>query len=214
MGFLLLCTAVYLVGIIESALVVPTLWFLMFLLGGLWQYGKYGSIVNPLRKRIISLGVLIVMAAGGYIVSYHYLPSENVSGEIRVQQNFSLEKLVENRDRGIITIVKFTADWCPNCKLVESTSLYTEKVSKEISKNGISLLVADITRNNTVAEQLLKKLGSRSIPFLAVFPPGGEFSRPLCLRDIYSESDVLSAIAKAKAGIPALDPGSIQFRMK
>ena len=214
MGFLLLCTAVYLVGIIESSLVVPTLWFLLFLLGGLWQYGKYGSIINPLRRRIISLVVLVALGAAGYLFSYRYLPVENVAGERGEQRQFSLEKLLENRDRGIITIIKFTADWCPNCKLVESTSLYTRDVIKAMKDNEVSLLVADITRSNTTAEQLLKKLGSQSIPFLAVFPPGAAFSRPLCLRDIYSEEDVLTAIKEAKKSIPALDVESIQFRVR
>lgn len=214
MGFLLLCTAVYLVGIIESALAAPTLWFLMFLLGGLWQYGKYGSIVNPMKRRVISFAVLVALAGAGYVFSYRYLPRKNVSGVISAQQIFSPGKLLENRDNGVVTIVKFTADWCPNCKLVESTSLYTEAVNRKIRENGISLLVADITRNNTAAEQLLKKLGSRSIPFLAVFPPGSAFNAPLCLRDIYSERDVLSAIEKAQKNISDIDPGTLQFRIR
>jgi thiol:disulfide interchange protein len=51
---------------------------------------------------------------------------------------------------------------------------------------------ADITHENektAVMEELMKKLGSRSIPFLAVFP-GNSPQRPFILRDIYTRSDL------------------------
>jgi thiol:disulfide interchange protein len=122
-----------------------------------------------------------------------------------------MEKLYQSRDAGKISIVKFTADWCPNCVFVESTSLYTEKVIDTVKKGDIHIYIADITRKNHEAEALLEKLGSHSIPFLAIFPPHSDFNRPICLRDIYSEGDVLNAIEEARKAIPEVNIDSIRF---
>jgi len=93
--------------------------------------------------------------------------------------------------------VQFTAEWCPNCKLVEARSLHTDRVARAVKENDVDYMIADITRENPAAERLLSLLGSRSIPVLAVIPAGDDFSRPVCLRDIYSEEDVINAIGMA-----------------
>ncbi|MFH0975069.1 MAG: cytochrome c biogenesis protein CcdA [Spirochaetota bacterium] len=200
MAFLLLGTCVYLIGILEQRLILPTLWFLFFTGIAFCQYGRYGSVLNSQKSRIISRLAAVFIIAAGYFLSYHYffaIDENKVSFEIS-RNNFSISRLFENRNNGRITIVDFTADWCPNCKLVEKTSLFTEKVAEAISNSKAEFLTADLTKENPEASALLTKLGSRSIPFLAVFPAGENFLKPVCLRDIYSEKDVLNAIEEAK----------------
>jgi thiol:disulfide interchange protein DsbD len=121
-----------------------------------------------------------------------------------------MARLIEHRDRGRVSVVNFTADWCPNCRLVEKTSLHTAHVSDALIKHNAAFYTADLTRENSEGEDLLKALGSRSIPFLAVFPPG-RFLEPVCLRDIYSEKDVLRALEEAAAAAPEVDIDSIKF---
>jgi thiol:disulfide interchange protein len=199
-AFLLLGTCVYLIGILEQRLIMPTLWFLLFTGIAFWQYGKFGSIIKPKKNRIISRIAAILIIIAGYYLSYNYFYKNEVKFEVleSEKKNFSLSLLFENKEKGKVSIIDFTADWCPNCKLVEKTSLFTEKVSKSITHNNIDFLTADMTRENPDASALLTKLGSRSIPFLAVFPAGKSFFKPICLRDIYSEKDVLKAIEMAK----------------
>ncbi len=199
-GLLLLGTCVYLIGILEQRLIVPTLWFLLFTGIAFWQYGKFGSLIKPKKSRIISKIAAILIIIAGYSASYNYFCARKDGTEFlnSDKKNFSLDILFKNREDGKISIVDFTADWCPNCKFVERTSLYTEKVAGSIKRNNIDLLTADLTRENPEASELLTRLGSRSIPFLAVFPAGSKFYEPACLRDIYSEKDVLKAIEMAK----------------
>ena len=212
MGFLLMGTVAYLIGVLESTLVVPTLWFLLFIAIGFWQYGKYGSPINSGLRRVISAVFLVLLISFGYYLSYHAFTGERPTEVAAEQGEFTLERLIENNNHGKVTVVKFTADWCPNCTLVERTSLYTEGVIKLMKDNGVELLVADITRPNTTAEALMIKLGTRSVPFLAVFPPGDQFTRPFCLRDMYRETDVISAIERSLKLIPDVDINSIRFR--
>lgn len=197
MGFLLLGTTVYLVGILGSDGILPSLWFLLALGIGLWQYGKFGNITRGVRSRAVSAAALGVIVVAGYWFSFEAFGKEGGSVAVQSRAEFSMEALRANSVAGRISIVKFTADWCPNCVLVEKTSLYTPDVVALINERSITLFTADLTRENPAAQELLRALGSRSIPFLAVFPPGKGFFEPLCLRDIYSGKDVLEAIRLA-----------------
>ena len=194
MGFLLIFTVVYLLTIFDKETVLPMILFLSVSALGLWQYGKFGSVINIREKRIVSILFLILIISGGYLLSFEYFfKIENA--EIK-KNEFSVDKLYSNKSKKI-TVVKWTADWCPNCKLVEKISLNTNSVSKILNENNIEILTADITRKSPDAEKLLELLGNRSIPFLAVFPKGDAFYSPICLRDVYSEKDVIDAINKA-----------------
>jgi thiol:disulfide interchange protein len=194
MAFLLLATTVYLIGILERDLIMPTLWFLLIFSFALWQYGKFGALYQSKMRRTVSLIVLVVLTIAGYGISYKYISGENISIEAITEKSFSMESLYQSWKRGRISIVKFTADWCPNCKLVEASSLNTSSVREKIKSYAIDFYHADLTKKHHEAEALLRKLGGHSIPFLAVFPKGISFFEPICLRDIYSEDDVLSAI--------------------
>ncbi|MCL1834054.1 MAG: thioredoxin family protein, partial [Leptospirales bacterium] len=131
----------------------------------------------------------------GYFISFKYLFNERVFNYKKT--NFSFEKVLDNKRNGIITVVNFTADWCPNCSLVEKVPLQNMEVQEFLSKDNIELMTADITKRNMEAEILMNKLGSRSIPLLAIFPTGQGFNSPICLRDIYSSRDVIDALTLA-----------------
>jgi len=95
-------------------------------------------------------------------------------------------------------VIDFTADWCPNCRLVENITLKDEKVARVLGEGNIDFMIADITTKNDVAEYLMSQLRSQSILLLAIIPPGSSFTKPVVLRDIYSVQDVLTALEIAR----------------
>ncbi len=207
MGFLLMFTVIYLLSILEPRYIVPVITLLGFLAVGFWQFGVYGNIVRDLRTRVISLFVLLALTGVGFLFSFNLLSGEQRGIEVS-SSTFTAERLMKNRETNTVTMVVFTADWCPNCRLVEQVAINTGDVRDLIRTKGIDFLVADITRSNMAAEQLMKKLGSTSIPLLAVFPPGENFTRPVVLRDIYSKQDLVGALEKASTGIESVEkPG-------
>ncbi len=105
-AFLLLGTCVYLIGILEQRLIMPTLWFLLFTGVAFWQYGKYGSIIKPKRSRIISRIAAIIIIIGGYFLSYNYFYIHDEKFEFMKsdKKNFSLSLLLENNKKGKISI--------------------------------------------------------------------------------------------------------------
>ena len=198
MAFLLLATVVYLLDILPDQKAVACVWFLLFIGLAVWQYGRFGSLAKPVVSRVLSSIALIFIIVGGYFLSFDVIEPAKPHAAVLDAETFSYKKLLSNRDRGTVSVVQFTADWCPNCKVVESSSLYTERVSAELKRSGAELIKADITIESPAAESLLKELGSRSIPFLAVFPAGKNFNKPYCLRDMYYEQEVIHAVKKAR----------------
>ena len=91
-------------------------------------------------------------------------------------------------------------DWCPNCKLVEKVTLQSEQVAGALNDPAVDFMVADITGKNPDAERMMRLFKSQAIPLLAIVPPGEDFTRPIILRDIYSEQDVMKALETARSG--------------
>ncbi len=196
MGFLLLLTALYLVWISDISFRMNLLLFLFFVAVAFWQYGRFGSLERSKVSRIVSEVMLAVILAGGYYISFSLAGNRVDTASLKTP--FSMERVLANRDKGIISVIDFTADWCPNCKLVEKTVLGDERILRQFSRKDIDFMIADITVTQPEAETLMHVMGSGSIPFLAIVPPGEGFKTPACIRDIYSVRNVLEGISYAE----------------
>jgi len=91
-------------------------------------------------------------------------------------------------------LVEFTADWCPNCKFLESTVLSDERVREWQKRYDLTLVRVDLTSANAWAVRLLESLGSKSIPLTALFPAGEGATSPLVLRDVYGVTTLEQAL--------------------
>jgi thiol:disulfide interchange protein len=95
------------------------------------------------------------------------------------------------------------------CKLNLATAIETDKVKAAIESNKVVPLLADWTEESPEIKAMLESLQSKSIPVLAVFPShrsGEPAPEPIILRDLITESQVLTALKDAgpsKAGAAA-----------
>ncbi len=192
MGFLMVATTIYLISLLDAGTLTTTIWFLLLVSIGLWQWGRFGNITKPSIQRIISFVVLVLLVVSASMI----FSSKKTSKAEITYKPFDWEEIVHN-NTSQVSMVIFTAEWCPNCKFVEATALSSSSIIEFIYKNNISVYKADITTKNPPAESILLQLGSRSIPFVAIFPSGGNFSQPVILRDIYTAKDLLKALQKA-----------------
>jgi thiol:disulfide interchange protein len=190
MGFLLAASVVYFLSILKDSLVIPAL-VMLFISGvAVWQFGIWGTPERSQLKRTVSRFLLALLIAVAFIVPLYTAKMQSTYLQTKP---FSMQLLEENASKGIISVVVFTADWCPNCRLVERTVLNTNDTRQLLTKNNAVLVTADITQQGTEAEQLLNQLGSKSIPFLAIFSSGSTFTEPVCLRDLYTKKDLKKA---------------------
>jgi thiol:disulfide interchange protein len=201
MGFAFLATVVYLLTIVSAGMRVWVVLFCLFLALGLYVWGQMTTLRDSNRRRLTVRALALLLVLLGWWLSFHVFPSTApseslASEEASAWEPYSPEKLLAAADHHRWVLVDFTADWCPNCILVERTTLRDSRLRRALRDHNALLLKADLTRDNPSAKLLLERMGSRSIPFLALFPPGEQFWHPFFVRDIYGPDDVLSVFAK------------------
>ena len=230
MGFLLLATVIYLLTIIASldmASVLPTLSLLFGLWAACWWIGRtpmtadFGARVRA-WSGAAAFSVLIWAVSFGWLddVMTHRVndfvtkriarqlsgADENTVAAAEDELNwipFTRTKLDELVVDNQTVLIDFTADWCPNCKLLESAVLNTKQTRDYVESRGIVAMKADITDFPEDATELLEALigANPQIPVVAIFP-AGKPNEPIVLNDMFSRSRLLEQLDKAGPSRP------------
>ncbi len=190
LGFCLLGTALYLLSILPAEKHMQVLCVLLVLSLVAWIWGQFcGPAAPRLRCRII--GVLTVLVLAGAFV-WVLRPAAPL-----VQwQDFDPERFQADLGQKPM-LLEFTADSCPNCKVLEVTVLTDERMRALRARYGMELIRVDLTGANAYGIRLLEALGSKSIPLTALFPAGEQASSPLVLRDVYTTGTLKDALELA-----------------
>jgi thiol:disulfide interchange protein DsbD len=108
---------------------------------------------------------------------------------------YTPEVLQERLEDGDTVVLEFTAEWCLNCKFLESTVLHSSKVVEAFEADNVAPIKIDLTGNNVSGNALLKDVGGLRIPLLIVLNPTGE---EVFRGDFYTVRQVLQAIEQSK----------------
>jgi thiol:disulfide interchange protein DsbD len=189
-GFFLMATCIYLLSILPTSYLLPGLTLLWTTAFAAWMWGHWTSLGRSLRHRLAVRGaaMLLVVAVAAYTLSPAVEPTRWSSFEERsFMAGLGKERI----------LLDFTADWCPNCKVLEMTTLKAKNLAEWKKRYNLTLLQADMTRDNPAAQALLRKLGSQSIPVVAIFPSGeAAGNSPLVLRDLFTPGQLDQALEK------------------
>ena len=196
LGFVMLGTVVFLFTFLDHDWFVPTFALLIGIWAACWWIGRgqeaHGGDVGFARwlqagSIVATVGSLAFMFLGPVASVIPWEP-------------FSRERLADLRQKGATVLVDFSADWCMTCKYNLATAIETSKVKNEIERNRVVPLLADWTDGSPEIKLMLESLQSKSIPVLAVFPAARSGDRPpepIVLRDLITETQVLTAIREA-----------------
>jgi len=154
----------------------------------------------PAARRAAVALVSLALLAAGIAVSVAYLRIDvQIFNDDQIGvggpywSSFSQRALETAHEEKRNVIVNFTASWCTNCKLNKAAALNTAAARQLYGEKNILLLTADITNDNPEAQELMRHLGSRSVPFLAIFP-GNAPKTPVIMRDILSKEKFLGEL--------------------
>ncbi len=116
-----------------------------------WMWGQWVSFSTPVgRRRVVRTAALAIAVLGGLWL----LPA--AQSPIIAWQDYDAA-LIENALRqGRPVIVKFTADWCTNCKLLERRVYQQPQIAKLLADNNILPIQADTTQARYPASVDLK----------------------------------------------------------
>lgn len=194
-GFILLGTAIWFLDRILDNSLVLALWGALAIGTGLSLWRAGGTIkMKGLRNLLSSSGMVVMLwgalmvfgaAAGGHQMLY---PLEKLTRSEAVitggmetsEQSFEDFKswpdlqrnLAAAGERGQWTLVDFYADWCISCKVIEEEVFGDPRVQQAFG--NMTLLRADVTKNDQIDQELMRRLQVLGPPTVMIFGPDGQ----------------------------------------
>ncbi|MEW4455963.1 thioredoxin family protein [Bremerella sp. JC817] len=207
MGFVMMLTVVYLMYTLQDEWVVPTLVLLVALGAACWMLGQVHTLEHKSSRIATTIGAFVVAIGVGVFSFTSLVEGEAHDGQIAwdtyAEERWpALENDIYARQKaGETVMVDFTADWCPTCKFNYYTAINTAGVGAVVDEHKIVPMLVDWTNtthdNSGKVQSFINKLGSNSIPLLAIFP-GGQPGKVYVLSDLLTESKVIESLNAAQ----------------
>ncbi len=198
MGFVLLGTVVFLFMNLNEKYFIPMLAMLFAIWFMLWWLGRvpiYESFDKKIRAILVGGTVAFVVSS----LSFTYLGGGKSDSELDWIP-YSHAELLKQTRQGKTVILDLTANWCQTCKVNLAVAINRAAVKSVVKQNNVIAIKADLTEEHPETNELLKNLNSDSIPILAIFPAKSP-NRPIVLRDLLTQQDVLNALQEAGPSI-------------
>ena len=167
-GFLLLVIAVWLISVLPQMRRMGVIYFAVVLGFCVWMWGSWVSPASVLwRKWLVRIIAVVLVVAAGWA----FLPAP--AGELIGWQQYDpalIEKALEEQ-RAVL--IKFTANWCLICKVVDKIVYSREDVANLIKEKDVLAIKADTTEKDHPATFALKnKYKEPGVPVSMLFVPG------------------------------------------
>jgi len=193
MGFILLIIAVKLLSALPKERLVDALFYALILSFCLWMWGSWVNFATPRGKKwaVRIVAVLIAVLSGFWL-----LPTQKDVLNWKPYDAAMIQKAVTAKQP---VVIKFTADWCTNCVVVEKRIYHDPQVVKLIKDKTVLIIKADTTAKDMPATGDLTGLYGESgtVPVSIILLPDG---RQIKLRGIFDKQELLDTLQKLPSG--------------
>jgi len=193
-GFMMLGFSVYLIFLFPPGWHRPLLYLCLLVGFCIWlgMATVHGATAG--RRRYLARIVAVVLLVVGSVV---FAVTSKTSPAADTEQAWVAE-LEDYQQQGRTVIVKFTANWCKNCLVLDKLIYKNQQFRDKLAETGTVLVIADWSYGDPAIKQTIYDLGGpgQALPFAAVFP-GGDPEQPILLRGFYSLQDTLAALDEA-----------------
>ena len=108
---------------------------------------------------------------------------------------FSEARLASAVQRGEPVFIDFTADWCINCHVYESTVLSKESIRSAMKERHVAALKADWTNGDPVITRWLNRFSRDAVPLYVLYRPGE--TAPVVM-DVLTQQILLSELSRIR----------------
>ena len=158
-----------------------------------WMWGKWVGFGTPAGKRRLVRGIALAIAVAA---GFWLLPAtESPEGWQDYDDRLVQQATSQNRP----VLLKFTADWCTNCKVVDKKVFLDPTVIELLEEKNVLTIKADTTLNNYDATVDLKQVYGEAgnVPVTIVLLPDGTQEK---LRGIYPKEELLEILTRLSEG--------------
>ena len=150
-----------------------------------WMWGQWVNFSTPSRKKLAVRSLALGLAL---ISGYWFLPAYELPDDLYIDwQAYDASVVDDASGRQHAVILKFTADWCTNCKVVERNVYQSRDIVHLIRKKNVLAIEADTTTNKSPATKDFKSVYGEAgnVPVTIVLLPDQE---PHKLRGIFKKT--------------------------
>jgi len=181
LGFVLLIIAVKLIKAVPDANKINLLYFAVILSFGVWVWQNWVPFgTRPSRKwGIRGLAVLLVVSAFWFFFKPELVDWREYDG--------ALIETAKSEQTPIL--IKFTADWCTNCEIVDKFVYQRKDVAKLIDNKGVLAIKGDTTESGYAATVDLQNVYNEpGVPVTILWLP--ERAEPVKLHELFFDDEL------------------------
>jgi thiol:disulfide interchange protein len=189
-GFILLLIAIKLIAALPQARRTSVLYFAVVLSFCVWMASGWVSYnTKPLRKWLIRAVAVVLAALSGWV----FLPAP--AAELIQWQPYDAAAIETANTESRPVLVKFTADWCWNCEVVEKVVFGRKDIANLIEEKDVLAIKADTTLENyPAAIDLKNKYKEPGVPVTILYMPGGK--KPVRFNEIFFATKLKGLLEK------------------
>jgi thiol:disulfide interchange protein DsbD len=214
MGFPMLATVIWLLGIAASDYGERVIWLSVFLVVLAFTAWIFGEFVQRGRKaRGLALAVVVILLVANYAYAlegrlrWRTMTESDATASLSsngiIWNPWSPGAVAEARSAGKPVLVDFTATWCVTCNAIVKPALETQSVVDKLKELNATTLLGDYTRTPQNMTDEIAKYGSAGVPLVLVYPKNPSAPAiivrqpgPLELPSAYSKA-ILDALKQA-----------------
>ena len=190
MGFAILLLAIKPMSGLPKERMLDVATFAVIVAFAAWMWGTWVSYSASAGKKWLVRGAAVLLA----VVSGFWLLPEKLDIIDWYDYDRGLIQTAVAEERPVL--VKFTADWCTNCKILESRVFFDPEVAEFLKANNVLPVKADTTLADFAASKDLQAIYGvpGTVPMTILHLPWKD--EPVRLSGIYDKQELFEAIER------------------
>jgi thiol:disulfide interchange protein DsbD len=181
LGFVLLIIAVKLIKAVPDANKINLLYFAIILSFGVWVWSNWVPYGTRLPRKLLVRGVTALLVVSAF---WFFFKPELVDWQ---EYDGTLIETAKSEQTPVL--IKFTADWCTNCEIVDKFVYQRKDVAKLIDKKGVLAIKGDTTESRYAATVDLKDVYDEpGVPVTILWLP--EQTEPVRLHELFFDDEL------------------------
>jgi thiol:disulfide interchange protein DsbD len=176
LGFVLLIIAVKMIKAVPDANKVSVLYFAVVLSFCFWMWGSWVGYGMKFSRKLLIRGLAVVLAVLAFFWFFAKEPIE--------WQAYDGNLIDAAKAEGKPVLIKFTADWCMNCDVVDRAVYQRKDIAELIEAKGVVAIKGDTTRDDQPATLALKnEYNEPGVPVTILLLPGRD--EPVRIHEVF-----------------------------